>query len=157
MSFFEILKETLMTAWRQVSHFIEIMRLKLRIIGFSNKRSGLLTKLGEAVYKNIAEGKPAWEDEKVKKLVEETRFAGEEISRAEEAIDRRKTQARSERDEYRGRLGSTKKEEAAPSAAASGTSSFKEPGPGPEREEGASTPGERESGGGSGETGRKES
>ncbi|MGK7345625.1 MAG: hypothetical protein ACNS63_07435 [Candidatus Nitrospinota bacterium M3_3B_026] len=128
MSFLEVLKDTLRAAWRQTSHFIEIMRLKLRIIGFSNKRNGLLTKLGEAVYRNIAEGKPAWEDEKVKRLVEETRSAGDEISKAEEAIDQRKAEARREREEYRQKLRSARREKAAASSAgASGASSFQKP------------------------------
>lgn len=75
---------------RQLLGILEIIQLKLKILGFSNKRSGLNTKLGEVAFKAIKESRELAEDADAKNLVSEIDNAGYEISEAEEAIIKRK-------------------------------------------------------------------
>lgn len=72
---------------RQSAGFLEILKLKIRIIGFSNKRSGVLTKLGEITHKAVIEGKLNPGDDAILKFSEEARAAEVEISSAEEGIN----------------------------------------------------------------------
>jgi len=101
MDLIETLKELLNFVASQASDFIEIVRLKLRIIGFSNKRSGLFTRLGELTYNAIAQNRPVSEDEEIKRLMEEARLAGDEISAAEEAINNKKEESLGARENFR--------------------------------------------------------
>jgi len=48
---------------RQAGGFVDILKLKLKIIGFSNKRSNIFTRLGELSYKAQTEGRSLESDE----------------------------------------------------------------------------------------------
>ena len=84
----------------QVSAFLDIFLLKLRIIGFDNKRSGLFTRLGEAVFRSVNTGAPPLSDHPSNAIIEEIRESGAEITAAEEAIISRKTRARADYDNF---------------------------------------------------------
>ncbi|MBI4827763.1 MAG: hypothetical protein HY804_02955 [Nitrospinae bacterium] len=87
-------------AVRQVSAFLDIFLLKLRIIGFDNKRSGLYTRLGEAVFRAVNTGAPPLSDHPSNAIIEEIRESGAEITAAEDAIISRKTRARADYDNF---------------------------------------------------------
>lgn len=87
-------------AVRQVSAFLDIFLLKLRIIGFDNKRSGLYTRLGEAVFRSVNTGVPPLSGHVSNAIIEEIRESGAEINAAEEAIISRKTRARADYDNF---------------------------------------------------------
>lgn len=72
---------------RQSAGFLEILKLKIRIIGFSNKRSGVLTKLGEMTHKAVVEGRLDPGDDAIRKFSQEARAAELEISSAEVGIN----------------------------------------------------------------------
>lgn len=73
--------------WKQAGDFVEIVRLKLRIIGFSNKQDGLYGLLGEALYRKIASGELTCDESPLSGLVEDIRTCAVEIHAAEEAIE----------------------------------------------------------------------
>ena len=84
----------------QFSSYIDILKDKLRIIGFANKRSGLYTKLGEMTYKSVKEGSLSHDGDGFGGLIEEIELTGSEITDAENAINDKKTKSKSTRDEY---------------------------------------------------------
>lgn len=94
-------------AGRQAVGFVEVVKLKLRIIGFSNKKSGLLTRLGELALKSVDESKSLSDDDDAMKLVDEIREANNEITAAEEAINNRKEVDHKDREEFQGQRRKT--------------------------------------------------
>lgn len=72
---------------RQSAGFIEIFKLKIRIIGFANKRSGVLAKMGEMTHRAIVEGRLDTGDDAIRKFSEEARSAELEISSSEVGIN----------------------------------------------------------------------
>ncbi|MBF0292023.1 MAG: hypothetical protein HQK86_07675 [Nitrospinae bacterium] len=87
MSLINELDEVFRFGLRQFTGFLEILKLKIRIIGFSNKRSGVLTKLGEMTHKAVVEGRLDPGDDVIRKFSSEARTAELEISSAEESIN----------------------------------------------------------------------
>lgn len=87
MSLINELDEVFRFGLRQSTGFLEILKLKIRIIGFSNKRSGVLTKLGEITHKAVVEGRLDTGDDVIRKFSSEARTAELEISSAEESIN----------------------------------------------------------------------
>ncbi len=85
----------------QARGFIDISRLKLRILGFSNKRSGLMTKLGETAFKAMEAGSSITDDAEALRLVDQIREASDEITKAEDEINARKAKGLKERREFR--------------------------------------------------------
>lgn len=100
MDYLELSKRAFNLVTGQASNYVEIIRLKLKIIGFSNKRSGLLTKLGELSYKVLGEEGDVGQSEEVKKLMDEVQLAESEISESEKDINRMRERAGSEREEF---------------------------------------------------------
>jgi len=158
MDIFEITKETINLVYHQIYDFVEVVRLKLRIIGFSNKRSGLFTKLGEMTYKAIRGNRPIAEDPEIKRVVEEILLAEGEIADAEVSIEKRKEKALEDRERFRKKIHAIR---AARQTGASSTVSFSAPPrdepaqPTPEQPRQAAAPGpvvqegEKETGGAS--------
>ncbi|VAX19960.1 hypothetical protein MNBD_NITROSPINAE02-1371 [hydrothermal vent metagenome] len=101
------LKDVTGLAGRQALGFVEVIKLKLRIIGFSNKKSGLLTKLGELAYKSVDEKTSLADNDDAMKLVEEIRKASHEITTSEEAINKRKEVDHKDREEFQGQRRKT--------------------------------------------------
>lgn len=87
-------------ALSQSSGFMEILRLKLRIIGFADKRSGLFNRLGETVYKNFKNGAVSVDSGKAISCIQEIRQTANEITEAEQAINISKEKAKAEREEF---------------------------------------------------------
>lgn len=71
----------------QAKGYIEVIRLKLRIIGFSNKRSGLFTRLGEAVYRQRGEREDITPGANTIKIIGDIENSEIEIVEAEKAIN----------------------------------------------------------------------
>ncbi|MBF0170237.1 MAG: hypothetical protein HQK87_03965 [Nitrospinae bacterium] len=65
---------------------VEVVRLKLRIIGFSNKLTGLFARLGEAAFEATETGTPLVEQNQARRLMDDIREARREIKEAEEGI-----------------------------------------------------------------------
>jgi len=82
----------------QVTGFMEILKLKLRIIGFADKRNGLFTKLGEIIYKASKNGGDPKADERSASCIEEIKKTELEISTAEDNINERKSKSGLERE-----------------------------------------------------------
>lgn len=76
----------LATLRTKISEATEIIRLKLRIIGFSNKRSGLFTRLGETCSALMKTGADIASDEDVKSIQADILISENEISAAEKDI-----------------------------------------------------------------------
>lgn len=72
---------------RYAKETVEIIRLKLRIIGFSNKLTGLFARLGEATLASVEKGRPLEENETAQRLMNDIRDAQREIKEAEEGIE----------------------------------------------------------------------
>ncbi|MBI4667293.1 MAG: hypothetical protein HY751_12895 [Nitrospinae bacterium] len=89
---------------RQAGGIWAILKLKIRIIGFSNKRSGILTRLGEMTFRAIQDNRLVAADEGIISMVEEIRRAELEISGAEEAINVKKTELSEDRGIFKERL-----------------------------------------------------
>ncbi len=70
----------------KISAATEIIRLKLRIIGFSNKRSGLFTRLGETCSALMKNGSDITDNEDIKSIQADILVTENEISRAEKDI-----------------------------------------------------------------------
>jgi len=87
-------------ALRQVLGFAEIIRLKLRILGFSNKKSGLMAKLGEAALKSVENGKNITDDTDTMSIIEEIRESVREMSEAERAIIQKQEDGKEERAKF---------------------------------------------------------
>ncbi|MBI5814953.1 MAG: hypothetical protein HZB29_05015 [Nitrospinae bacterium] len=104
MRLIEELQEAGAFAARQSKGFVEILKLKIRIIGFSNKRGNILTKLGEVSYKAISEGRQPHEDDNAKRLVEDIREAEREIATGDETISQKKEELLAGRRLFRSRL-----------------------------------------------------
>lgn len=84
----------------QVTGFMEILKLKLRIIGFADKKSGLFSKLGEIIYKASQNGSDPMADGRSAACIEEIKITELEIATAEDDINARKAQSRLERDKF---------------------------------------------------------
>ena len=82
-------------AVRQLENFLAIVMLKIRIIGFANKRSDLFTRLGRVVYS--AGDHPKEGATGSGPLVDDIKEADREIREAEEAIIEVKEKARGDR------------------------------------------------------------
>ena len=89
---------------RQSSGFLEILKFKIRIIGFSNKRSGVLTKLGEMTHKAVTEGRLDPGDDVIRKFSSEARAAELEISSAEEGINLKREALKEDRAAFKSRF-----------------------------------------------------
>lgn len=89
---------------RQSAGFLEILKLKIKIIGFSNKRSGVLAKLGEMTHKAIVEGRLDPGDDAIRKFSAEARMAELEISSAEEGINSKREVLKEDRELFKSRL-----------------------------------------------------
>lgn len=89
---------------RQSAGFLEILKLKIRIIGFSNKRSGVLARLGEMAHKAIVEGRLDPGDDIIRKFSNEARMAELEISSAEEGINSKREVLKEDRELFKSRL-----------------------------------------------------
>ncbi len=70
----------------KISEATEIIRLKLRIIGFSNKRSGLFTRLGETCSALMKSGSEVTDNEDIKSIQADILVTENEISMAEKDI-----------------------------------------------------------------------
>lgn len=90
MGYEEDLKRIANIVYRQATGYLEIIRLKLRIIGFCNKRNGLFGRLGETVYYTTLNGRLQTDDQDILRLVNEVSRAEKEIAEAEKAINARK-------------------------------------------------------------------
>ena len=86
---------------KQAKGYVEIVRLKLRIIGFSNKRSGLFTKLGEIVYRSRGESENVTPGSDTIRIIGEIENAEREIVDAEEAINTCKVELEKEWGQYK--------------------------------------------------------
>ena len=86
---------------KQAKGYIEIVRLKLRIIGFSNKRSGLFTRLGEMVYHVRGEREDVTPGADTMRIIGEIENAEREIVDAEEAINKCKVELEKEWSQYK--------------------------------------------------------
>lgn len=89
---------------RQSAGFLEILKLKIRIIGFSNKRSGVLTKLGELTHKAVVDGKLDPGDDAIRKFSQEARAAELEISSAEDGINSKRERLKEDWSVFKARL-----------------------------------------------------
>ena len=85
----------------QAKSYTEIVRLKLRIIGFSNKRSGLFTRLGEMVYRSRGERDEVTPGSDTLRIIGEIENAEREIVDAEEAINKCKIKLEGEWNEHK--------------------------------------------------------
>ena len=80
---------------KQAEYFLEIIMLKIRIIGFANKRSDLFARLGRQVYSSRDDpGEGQAGSESLMAVIEETE---REIREAEESITNVKEKARAGR------------------------------------------------------------
>ena len=84
----------------QVTGFMKILKHKLRIIGFADKKNGLFSRLGEIIYKASQNGADPMADERSASCIEEIKITELEISTAEDDINRRKAESRLERDKF---------------------------------------------------------
>ncbi|VAX19145.1 hypothetical protein MNBD_NITROSPINAE03-1799 [hydrothermal vent metagenome] len=84
----------------QVTGFMKILKLKLRIIGFADKRNGLFMKLGEITYKASKNGADPIAQERSAAYIEEIKMTELEISSAENDINKRKSKSGSERETF---------------------------------------------------------
>ncbi len=75
------------TVIRFTTDTVEVIRLKLRIIGFSNKLTGLYARLGEAAFGAVECDAPFTENEIAQRLMADIREAQREIKAAEEGIE----------------------------------------------------------------------
>ena len=98
------LKEVSSFFLRLSAGFLEILKLKIRIIGFSNKRSGILTKLGEMTHKAVVEGRLDPGDDAIRKFSEEARASELEISSAEEGINSKREKLKEDWTLFKARL-----------------------------------------------------
>lgn len=89
----------------QVTGIVEILKLKLRIIGFADKRNGLFTRLGEMTYKMSKNGADPMADERSALCIEEIKKTELEISIAEDGINARKSATRLEREKFMAKKG----------------------------------------------------
>ncbi len=87
-------------ALRQALGFAEIVRLKLRILGFSNKKSGLMAKLGEAAFKSVENGNNITDDSDAISIIDEIRESVREMSEAERAIIQKQEDGKEERGKF---------------------------------------------------------
>ena len=101
MSFFAKAGETAGFAVRQAGFFWSIIMLKIRIIGFANKRSDLFTSLGKAVY--LSNGSSDRDGEK-ESLIAGIKDSEREIREAEAAIVEVTGRAREDRRGYYARV-----------------------------------------------------
>jgi len=94
---------------KQLSGYLEIVMLKIKIIGFANKRSGLFTRLGETAYKSAQRGSLDLGADELQGWVREIEQAESEMAKAEEAINVKKSLAERQRAEFRrgGKLENT--------------------------------------------------
>lgn len=67
---------------------VEVVRLKLRIIGFSNKLTGLYARLGEKAFSAHEAGGAFADEEAAQRLMADIREARREIKEAEEGIEK---------------------------------------------------------------------
>jgi hypothetical protein len=91
---------------RQSAGFIEIFKLKIRIIGFANKRSGVLAKMGEMTHAAIVEGRLDPGDDAIRKFSGEARLAELEISSSEAGINSKREALKEDWALFRARLKS---------------------------------------------------
>ncbi len=98
---------------KQLKVLVDIFLLKLRIIGFANKRNGLFAKLGEVSYKLIKSGGLEIENDQVRSFIKEIEEADREILSAESEINKVKSAAQTHRAEYREMRKKTAPEEPA--------------------------------------------
>ncbi len=84
----------------QVTGFMKILKLKLRIIGFADKRNGLFMKLGEITYKASKNGADPIVQERSASYIEEIKMTELEISSAENDINKRKSKSGLEREAF---------------------------------------------------------
>ena len=84
----------------QATRFMEILKLKLRIIGFADKRNGLFTRLGEITYKASKNGADPMADERSASCIEEIKRTELEISTAEDDINVCKSKSKLEREKF---------------------------------------------------------
>jgi len=84
---------------KQLKVLVDIFLLKLRIIGFANKRNGLFAKLGETSYKSIRSGGFEIDNDQVRSFIKEIEEADGEISKAESEINRIKSAAQTHKAE----------------------------------------------------------
>jgi hypothetical protein len=73
----------------QVQDTVEVIRLKLRIIGFSNKLTGLYARLGDVAYAAMDDPARLAADADAQRLAEDIADAMREIKEAEEGIRKR--------------------------------------------------------------------
>jgi len=83
---------------RQSEYFLAIVMLKIRIIGFANKRSDLFARLGRVVYSSGVHPKEG--ETGSRSLIEDIKEADREIREAEEAIIEVKEKARNDRAQF---------------------------------------------------------
>ena len=82
----------------QADFFWRIIILKIRIIGFANKRNDLFTHLGRTIFLHERDGAPG--QPPANKIIKDIRETEREILEAEAGIDKTAGQAREERLEY---------------------------------------------------------
>lgn len=87
-------------AVKQTIGFAEIIRLKIRILGFSNKRSSLMAKLGEAAFKGMDGGTSISDTSETTSIVSDINEADKEISTAEKTIIQRQEDGRKDREQF---------------------------------------------------------
>ncbi len=85
---------------RQVTGFLTVIRLKLKVIGFSNKRSGQYTRLGETVHQIILDGGDVATDPEVVQLMDEIKASASEIRDSEKTILETKAESEEDRRNY---------------------------------------------------------
>lgn len=108
MSLFTELGEISRFFLRQSAGFLEIFKLKIRIIGFSNKRSGVMTRLGEVTHKAVLEGRLGQNDELIQKFSAEAKAAEVEISASEQAINAKRGILKEDWDIFKSRFRDVK-------------------------------------------------
>ncbi len=88
------IKKYLRFGYSQISCFLEIVLLKLRMFGFADKRSVLMTKFGETLYKSHNNGEFKLTDDFVTKIANEIKESEHEIKLAEQKIHTRREMAK---------------------------------------------------------------
>lgn len=71
----------------QTKGYVSIFQLKIKIIGFSNKRSGLFARLGESVYRTRGEREDVSPGADTLKIIHDIEHAEREIVEAEKEIN----------------------------------------------------------------------
>ncbi len=92
--------------YKYATSYIETILPKIKLIGFINKRAGLFTRLGEAVYTGIKTDTFDLSSDNIKSVIDDIKESDIEISKTESVIADIRKRYKTDWEEYRNNINS---------------------------------------------------